>query len=369
MRKDGTASEKQNDVYTASHMTTNTSSPILVTGGAGFYGEYLKNALLQRGFKVVSVDRETDASTHPLLEVVQADIRDEKAMDALFARCKFAAVFHCAAVLAHAVRDRNDLWTSNVDGTRVIAECAKKHGVKKIVFTSSNCLWGEPMGRALKEDDAPCPVEIYGRSKLEGEKILWEYTNDMSIIIIRCCTIMASGRLGLLAILFEFIDEGRKVWVVGGGKNVYQFIAAEDLVDACIRSLDYPKSAIFHIGSDNVHSFREVYQAVIDRAKTGARVASLPGWLIIPVMKVTYRLGLSPMGPYQYKMIAENSLFDTSKIKKELGWQPTLTNEQMLWNAYEYYHQNRSNIESRTGVSAHKQAAKMGIIRVLKWLS
>ncbi len=62
-------------------------------------------------------------------------------------------------------------------------------------------------------------------------------------------------------------------------------------------------------------------------------------------------------------------MFDTSKIKRLLGWRPTLTNEQMLWRAYQYYSENRKDIESRKDVSAHRKGAKMGVIRILKWVS
>ncbi|MBU1916134.1 NAD(P)-dependent oxidoreductase, partial [Patescibacteria group bacterium] len=168
-----------------------------------------------------------------------------------------------------------------------------------------------------------------------------------------------------------FIDEGRKVWVVGGGDNRYQFIYAPDLIDACLRALDYGQTEVMNIGSDNVKTFREVYDYVIERAGTGARVASLPRWLIIPAMQVAYALKISPLGPYQYKMIAEDFVFDTNRIKRELSWQPTLNNEEMLWRAYEYYHNNLNQIKNRKEgeVSAHNQAAKMGVIKLLKWLS
>ena len=283
--------------------------------------------------------------------------------------CPFTHIFHCAAILAHAAKDKNFLWTSNVDGTRNVAEAAKAHGVKHLVFTSSNCLWGENFHRPVREDDEPKPVEIYGKSKWEGEKILKEYERDMNIVILRCPTIVDAGRLGLLSILFEFIDEGRKVWVVGGGKNVYQFIAAPDLVDACIKAADFNASATFNIGSDNVKSFREVYESVIRKAGAKAQVANLPRSLAIPAMKIAYALGLSPLGPYQYKMIAEDFVFDTSRIKEKLGWRPTITNEDMLWRAYEYYRKHRAEIESRIDASAHRSSAKMGVIRILKWLS
>jgi len=244
----------------------------------------------------------------------------------------------------------------------------RKYGVRKHVFTSTNCLWGEAMGRPVREDDPPNPVELYGRSKLEAERIILEYT-DITSVLLRCPTIIDFGRLGLLSILFEFIDEGRRVWAVGGGRNRYQFIYARDLANACVLALDYPRSDIFNIGSDNVKPIAEVYEYVIRNAKSKSKVAALPQGPTIAAMKLAYRLKLSPLGPYHYKMIAEDFLFDTSRIKERLGWRPTMTNEEMLWRAYQYYSENRREIELRQDVSAHRKAAKMGVIRLLKWVS
>ncbi|TSC58910.1 MAG: NAD-dependent epimerase/dehydratase [Candidatus Peregrinibacteria bacterium Greene0416_19] len=340
----------------------------IVTGGSGFFGGILKRALLAKGWTVVSVDLVRDDDRHEHLTAIQGDIRDRALLDRLFTEHQFDAVFHCAAILAHAVKDKKFLWSCNVDGTRALAEAMRRYDVWKIVFISSNCLWGEGMKRPVREDDQPNPVEIYGKSKWEAEKIL-ETAEGIDPVIIRCPTIIDEGRLGLLAILFEFIDEGRKVWVVGGGKNRYQFIYAKDLVDACVRAAEKPVRGIFNIGSDDVKSFREVYQEVITRAGTGARVASLPRAPTLAAMKIAYALGLSPLGPYQYKMIAEDFTFDTSKMKRELGWTPTLTNEEMLWKAYNYYHEHRKELAQTESLSAHRQPAKMGIIKLLKWMS
>jgi nucleoside-diphosphate-sugar epimerase len=238
-----------------------------------------------------------------------------------------------------------------------------------VLFTSSNCLWGQPFNRPVKEDDEPNPVELYGVSKWEGEKILAEYRDHFNGISIRCPTIIDSGRLGLLAILFEFIDEGRRVWTVGNGGNRYQFIYAQDLADAAIRGIAHPQSDVFNIGSDDVKTLREVYAYVIEKANSQARIGALPRDLTIMAMKVAHRLKVSPLGPYHYKMIAEDFIFDTTKIKQHMSWRPTLTNEEMLWRAYDYYSRNRREIKSRGAVSAHKQPAKMGIIRLLKTLS
>jgi nucleoside-diphosphate-sugar epimerase len=342
---------------------------ILITGASGFFGGILKRRLLAEGYACTNIDLVADPDQHPHLTSIQGDIRDTALLERLFTTGNFTAVIHCAAMLAHDQIDDNALWTSNVDGTRNLAEACRTHGVKKFIFTSTNCLWASNLGHEVKEDEPPNPVELYGRSKLAAEKILADYERVLDVIIIRCPTIIDSGRLGLLAILFEFIQDGKKVWVVGDGSNRYQFIYAQDLATACIQALDYPHSDLFHIGSENVCSLREVYEAVIRDAGTKARVAQLPKAPTIAAMKLAHKLGVSPLGPYHYRMIAEDFIFDTTRIRERLGWKPTVTNQQMMTEAYRYYASQRKQIHARTDVSAHSKPAAMGIIRLLKWIS
>jgi UDP-glucose 4-epimerase len=343
---------------------------VLVTGGSGFFGSILKNRLLSEGFSVVNLDLVADPDRHEHLTSIRGDIRDCALLESLFAAEHFDTVMHCAAMLAHEKIDDNTIWTSNVDGTRNVAEAARRTGVRSLVFTSTNCLWAQNAGRPVREDDPPAPVELYGRSKLAAEEILKQYQNNLGVVIIRCPTIIDEGRLGLLAILFEFIDEGRRVWVVGDGGNRYQFIYAQDLATACIQSMDYGKSDLFNVGSDDVPTLREVYESIIRAAGTASRVAQLPQRPTIAAMKLAHKLGVSPLGPYHYRMIAEDFVFDTTHIREQLGWRPTLTNQQMMVKAYLYYSERRAEIDARAGeVSAHSRPAAMGVIRVLKWLS
>jgi hypothetical protein len=86
-------------------------------------------------------------------------------------------------------------------------------------------------------------------------------------------------------------------------------------------------------------------------------------------MRLAHVLRISPLGPYHYRMIAEDFTFDTSRIRSALGWRPTVTNGEMLSAAYRYYAENRDEINARTNVSAHSRAAEMGILRLLKWIS
>jgi UDP-glucose 4-epimerase len=342
---------------------------VLLTGGSGFFGGILKRRLLAEGYACTNIDLVPDADSHPDLTSIQGDIRDATLLQQVFSGQTFDAVFHCAAQLAHDAINDNLLWTSNVDGTRNLAEAAKQSGIEKFVFISSNCLWASDLGHDVTEDEPPNPIELYGRSKLAAEEVLAAYTDDLDVVILRCPTIIDSGRLGLLAILFEFIDDGKKVWVVGDGSNRYQFIYAQDLATACLQALAYDGSNLFHIGSDNVVSLRSVYEAVIRAAGSRSRVASLPKRPTIAAMQLAHKLNLSPLGPYHYRMIAESFVFDTTRIRKQLGWTPTLTNEEMMIRAYRYYADNRQEIHARTEVSAHSRPTSMGIIRMLKWFS
>jgi nucleoside-diphosphate-sugar epimerase len=346
---------------------------VLVTGGAGFFGGVLKRRLLAERFAVTQIDlvRDEDAGLEGLTSV-QGDIRDAELLERVFSEHRFVAVMHCAAMLAHDVKDETLLWTSNVDGTRRVAEAAARAGVGMLVNISSNCLWAEGFGRPVTEADVPAPVELYGRSKLQAENELAavrEQHPELQVVTLRCPTIIDGGRLGLLAILFEFIEDGKKVWVVGDGSNRYQFIYAQDLATACLLCLGYGKSNLFHIGSEDVPTMRGMYEAVIREAGSGSRVAQLPRRLTLGLMRMAHRLGISPLGPYHYRMIAESFVFDTQRIRAELGWTPTTTNETMMMRAFAYYRENRRAIHARTDVSAHSKAAPMGVIRVLKWLS
>jgi len=346
-------------------------SHVLVTGASGFFGGVLKRRLVREGHTVVNIDLERDEDSLPGLTSIQGDLRDRALMDRVFREHRFDAVYHAAAQLAHGANlDEHLLWTSNVDATRLLAEKAREAGVRPFVFVSTNCLWASNLGHPVHEErDIPAPIELYGKSKLAGETILKEFEADLDIVTIRCPTIMDAGRLGLLAILYEFIDDHKTVWVVGKGDNRYQFIYAEDLATACIQGASYGRSDLFHIGSDDVKSMREVYEAVIRTSGSRSKVRSLPKTPTIAAMILAHKLKVSPLGPYHYKMIAESFVFDTDRIKQRLGWRPTLTNEQMLLRAYEYYSKNRAEINARTDVSNHRKPTSMGVIRLLKWMS
>ncbi|MHB2205759.1 NAD-dependent epimerase/dehydratase family protein [Methylobacterium sp. CM6257] len=339
----------------------------LVTGGSGFLGSLLVRRLLGDGHTVTSIDLLPSNAEHPNLRAVVGDIRDRSRLSLLLPGID--TVFHCAALLAHGSLKPAELWSNNVDGTRALAQETVAAGVPKLVYISSNCLWGHGFDRPVREDDPPAPCEIYGASKWECEKVLSDYAKDLEVVILRSPTIVDEGRLGLLAILFEFIAEGRRVWMVGQGTNRYQFVYAQDLIEAMLMAWRRGATGTFGIGADDVGTMRETFEHVIARAGTGARTACMPLRPALFAMRVAHTLRISPLGPYHYRMIGSNFVFDTRRIKAALGWSPTLTNRDMLLSAYRYYATNRSEIAVRHGVSAHRRSADMGVIRVLKWIS
>jgi UDP-glucose 4-epimerase len=341
----------------------------LVTGGSGFLGTLLVSKLLDDGHQVTSLDLLPTTLSHPRLSAIVGDIRDRAVLDAIYAAGCPDAVFHCAALLAHGSITEAELMSHNADGTRVLAEATADAGVRKLVYVSSNCLWGHGFDHPVTEAEEPAPCEPYGVSKLAGEQILAGFGNRFETVAIRCPTIIDEGRLGLLAILFEFIADDNRVILVGKGENRYQFIYAADLIDAMIRAAGCAGSHTFGIGSDNVPTMAGAFQHVIDGAKSRSKLLALPKAPMILAMKVAHHLRISPLGPYHYRMIASSFVFDTTSIKRVLGWQPTLTNGEMLLKAFRYYQANRREIAARKDVSAHRQATRMGVIRVLKWLA
>jgi UDP-glucose 4-epimerase len=344
---------------------------ILLTGGTGFFGGVLKSHLRGAGHDYLNLDRLADPADVAAGRMVQVDLCDAAAVDEAFAKFgPFDAVIHGAADLAHEADDHQALWNSNVQGTRHVASACRRHGVGKVIFTSTNCLWGKPLNRPVVESDTPAPVEIYGRSKLAAERILQENGAAFDLIIFRSSTIIAPGRVGLLSLLFDFIAEGRRIPVVGRGDKPYQFIYADDYAAAILLALHHPGSDVFHVGSAAPTSLEKSFAYVIREAGSSAKIYHVPEFPTLALMRLAYLLKLSPLGPYHYGMIAEEFVFDTSHVEKTLGWKATKSNGEILYTAYEYYVQHKAELEAAaSSLPAHRRQSQAGIIRLLKWLS
>ena len=338
---------------------------IVVTGSAGYFGGVIAQSLSSNGHTVVGVDRLAHrGSSH--FSTYQVDVRNRDDVLGVLHAFNPDVVVHAAAVLAHERPSREDLWTSNVDGTRVLAECAKAVGAKQFVFISTNCLWGVDLGRPVTTNDEPRPVELYGESKAAAEKVLMEFNEAMTVTVFRSPTIVSSGRLGLLGLLFQFIEEGRKLPVVGSGKNRYQFVYGPDYAQAIRCAIDKQVGGTFNVGSRNVPTVAEMYQALIDRAGSQSRLLHVPQGPTVLALKILHALRLSPLGPYQYNMLGASFEFDIDDTCQRLAWEPTRTNTEMLSEAFDFY--QSGSVGEGEDVSAHSRVAAGGVLSLLRHL-
>ena len=349
---------------------------VLVTGGAGFLGTHFVAYLLQKGgYDIVIFDKlEPDIlkKNPDKVQYIKGNIRSIQDVQDVFKQFgPFSIVFHLAAEMPDKSASEEVTWETNVLGTKNIVSESVKNGVKNFVFTSSNVTYGIPEVLPVTEETPVHPLEIYGKSKLQAEKELEKFTSQINIQIFRCPVISGVGRLGLQAILFEFISENRNVYVLGDGSNKYQFVDADDVCMALEKAGHMKGFDIYTIGSDGILTLKEIYQKVIDFAKSSSKIVSLPKIPALLSLSILDKLNISPLGVYQYTMIGRSMYADTTKIKKKLGWKPKMTNADSFIENYKWYQKHKGEfIELGSGnVSSNKSVPKLKAFRLLKLFS
>jgi len=338
----------------------------LVTGGAGYFGELLSKKLLERGYSVRIFDVNRPASIDPTTQLIQADIRDSAA---ILTACEGIDVaFHNVAQVPLA-KDKNLFWSVNRDGTKNLLEACAYRTVKKVIYTSSSAVYGIPKSNPVTEETVPTPIEAYGKAKLAGENLCWEYArNGLDVTIVRPRTIVGHGRLGIFQILFEWIYQGENIPVLGDGKNTYQFVHADDLAEACVQASMLKGADAFNCGTDRFGTMREVLEHLCRHAGTGSNVKSLPLWPMVTAMNLSSGLGISPLGAYHASMYGRSIYFDISKARTRLGWVPRYSNNEMFVESYEWYLTNRIAVLTATDdASYHRSAVKQGALKMLHW--
>lgn len=338
----------------------------LVTGGSGYFGSLLLRKLIARGHRCVVLDVVDADDRPPDVAFVRADIRDAaavaRAVDGI------DVVFHNVAQVPLA-KDRALFESVNVTGTENLVRAGLEHRVKKVIYTSSSAVFGVPRANPVTEETPPTPAEAYGRAKLAGERVCQRYVEQgLDVTVIRPRTILGHGRLGIFQILFEWIRQGYNVPVLGRGDNVYQFVHADDLADACILAGERAGPAVYNCGTDRYGTMREALERLCAKAGTGSRVKSVPMGLAIAGMKVTSVLGLSPLGPYHSLMYGRSLYFDSARARDELGWRPRYSNDEMLFDSYQWYLKHRAAIESTDGASHHRSPVRQGVLKLARHL-
>ena len=329
--------------------------------------------MLVREKQVLIVDIENDLNIKDdNISFFTVDITDyDKLLDVM----EGVDYVHHNAALVPLKKAKNRFREVNVQGTANVLKAAKVSGVKHLSHMSSSAVFGNVTEKDCPIGDNPAhlrPVEIYGQSKYDAEQVIIEEmqkADGLSCSIIRPRTIIGTERLGIFEILFEWISEGRDVYIIGNGKNLFQFAHIDDIVSASILSAMKRKKGFFNIGSAEFGTLREVLEELCRYANTPSKVRSIPVFPSIPLLSLLDKVNLSPLAPWHYLTYHKPYYFNLETPIRELGWRSCSSNNKMMIDAYDWYIENKKKIESFQNKSTHKGRINQKILRLLKWLS
>jgi nucleoside-diphosphate-sugar epimerase len=339
----------------------------LVTGGAGFLGINLVRSLLAKGQRVTSLDIAPfdyrDAKDK--IRVVQGDIRNPNAVREATKGADI--VIHGAAALP--LYKPADIYSTDVDGTRIVLEEAARQKVRRVIHVSSTAVYGIPDHHPLLETDAMYGVGPYGEAKVEAEKVCEEFrAKGMCLPILRPKSFIGPERLGVFAMLYEWARDGHNFPILGSGNNPYQYLDVEDLCDAIYLCATLPENVVndtFNVGAKEFGTPRTDFQAVLDEAGHGKRIVSLPERPVIWTLRILEALGLSPLYKWIYETVGKESFVSIQKAERVLGFKPKYSNREALLRNYHWYVENVDRIGGGSGVT-HRIPWKQGILRLAK---
>jgi len=300
---------------------------ILVTGGAGFIGSHLIDALLAKNNTVVCLD-DLSLGTEENLEhqmdndkfkFIKLDLLDKKALDKVFSKNKFDCVFHMAAnsdIKAGAENVDVDLEKTFMTTFNVL-EAMKKHKVRQFVFASTSAVYGELDG-ALSEDIGPLfPISFYGAAKLGSEAYISAFGEnyDIQSWIFRFPNVV--GKRSTHGVIFDFINKLRKnpnaLEILGDGKQEKPYVYVKDVVEGII------------FGWKNASEKLNYFNLGVDSATTVTKIAEV----------VVEEMGLSNVkfnytgGDRGWAGDVPKFQYDLSKINK-LGWKAKRTSDEAV---------------------------------------
>ena len=337
-----------------------------LSGGAGFLGLHLARRLLAGGHRVRTLDVVPlgDDELEQSVEELRGDVRDPASVRELVAGAD--VVVHAAAALPIQA-SRETIRSVNVGGTENVLHAAHKAGVGRLVFISSTAVYGVPEKHPIEEDDPLVGVGLYGESKIDAEALCRVAAVDTTIV--RPKTFIGPERLGVFEILFDWIREGRRIYILGRGHNRYQLLAVEDLVEAILRAADAPEAVgeTFNVGATEFGTVRSDLQALIDHAGSSSRLRPVPAKPAEVVLRTLELLRLSPLAEWHYRTAHKDSFVDVSKAQSLLGWQPRLSNREALIETYDWYLANRERVGA-AGVT-HRVPWNQQALGLLKRLS
>ncbi|MDN7227319.1 UDP-glucose 4-epimerase GalE [Planococcus sp. N064] len=313
---------------------------VLVLGGAGYIGSHAVYQLIDQGTRVVVVDNlETGhrEAVHPEAVFYEGDIRDAAFLNFVFEKEAIDEVVHFAAnsLVGESMENPLKYFDNNVYGTQVLLQAMTKHGVGKIVFSSTAATYGEPEAVPITETMPTLPTSTYGETKLTMEKLMkWTgLAHNLKFVSLRYFNV-AGARAGaeigedhrpeshlVPLILQTALGQRSEITVFGDdydtadGTCIRDYVHVEDLIHAHLLALDYLRqggdSDVFNLGSSQGFSVNEMISAARSvtgkeiPVKTGARRAGDPSILIASSDKARTVLGWNPVHTSVEKIIED----------------------------------------------------------------
>lgn len=341
-----------------------------ITGGSGFLGINLIRDLLLRGVEEIrSLDLVAFSypeATHPRIKTTIGDIRDRSTVRQFVIGC--TEIIHAAAALP--LYSKEDIFSTDIEGSKIIVEEALAAGVKRFVHISSTAVYGIPNHHPIYESDPLVGVGPYGIAKIEAEKACtWARDKGtMTVSILRPKSFIGPERLGVFTLLYDWAKTGHNFPMIGSGNNRYQLLDVDDLCSAIHACLTLPTAQVndtFNIGAKSFMTMKEDYQVVLDQAGFGKRIIGTPAWPVIWTLRFLEALHLSPLYKWVYETASEDSFVAIDHAEAQLGFTPRYSNQQALLRNYAWYVTNIKTFEHVSGVS-HRVPWKQGVIGLIK---
>jgi len=318
---------------------------ILVTGGAGYIGGTVTQLLLDRGHTVVVYDNlcHSRSSMAPAgATLIEGDVGDNKKLDQLFADGSFAGVMHFAALIeaGESMQKPELYFRNNTMATLTLLEAMVKSNLKRLVFSSTAAVYGEPVSTPIMEDAALLPTNAYGESKLLVEQMLsWmQRIHGLHYASLRYFNVAGAipGRgeahepeSHIIHLILDVALGRRKSIKIFGqdyptpdGTCIRDYIHVQDLAEAhllAFQALEQRDRMIYNLGNGHGFTVRQVVESA-------RRVTGHP----IPVEE-------QPRRPGDPAVLIAGS----AKIEQELGWKPKYTQlDDIMQSAWEW-HQRR----------------------------
>lgn len=241
----------------------------IVTGGLGFIGSHLVELLSKKGIETVIIDNATFKKQIPRdnVTILHEDIRDAKKMHDIFMAVGPQYVFHLAAITSVLYAAKHPLVTkqTNIDGTKNILQACVDSGVEKIIFASSAAVYGDAKQLPIAEDTQKNPLNLYGQSKLEGEKMILHYcrTQGLRYAVLRYANVYGPGQKadlegGVVSIFCSRILSNQPCSIYGDGTQTRDFVFVEDVVRATMLAATSKDNLIVNISIEKETSINEL---------------------------------------------------------------------------------------------------------------